>query len=214
MTDIFLGNTFHGSWFLSALFLGVLIVYCAHKIARQYGVIVVLLCVYSIMYIPDFSYAPLDSFRSWLVSHGVILTLTFFRGCYWIGIGYFISHKRFITFIEKSNAKLFLMCAISLYIMIIMGINNLYPIFAISIYAFTYKLKLPDTAYWRKLRNLSILFYLLHFNICGFFHKLFPDVKWLYSGVLFYFIVVLVVFLLASMILYFEKYIKWLKYSH
>lgn len=212
--DIFLRNTFHGSWFLSALFFGTLFVYVAHKVARGWGVLTILICAYTILYLPNLYIYSLDKFRSWFVSNDVLLTLSFFRGCYWIGIGYFLAHKSFINYIERYNATLFLTSAICLYIMIMLGINNLYLIFANAIYSFMYRLKLEKSTTFLRLRNLSILFYLLHFNVCGFFHRAFPDSKWLYSGVLFYCIVLLVVYILASCILYFEKHIKWLKYSH
>lgn len=218
LIDATIGNTFHGSWFISALLLGCTVIYLVHLIGKSAGVILVMAYAYMFTQMPNVLPASLIAMREWISNQDCILTLTFFRGIYCVGIGYLLSKKHIDKTLQKVPLYMSAILSLLIYFILVFVSQNHAIIFAfiISLYALAYNLKLEPSNTYKHFRNLSILFYLLHFNICGFFHKAFPAVDWLYSGVFFYAIVLAVVLAIAEFILWAEKQkgLSWLKYSH
>lgn len=214
------GHTFHGSWFLSALLLSICIISLADKVGSKWlvGAITVILFMFNFerQLLPEI----FSSLYVWISeSFNLQINLTFIYGIIWVGLGYFLSHPKIDNILKLIKPIYSAIGVITLYVLdlfyLVKGDISV-SLMVILLYILFYNLPLNPKSIYLRLRNLSILFFLIHFLICGFFHKAFSGVDWLYSGLIFYAIVLVVTYGIASTILWLEnkKGFKWLKYSH
>ena len=222
--DLFLGTTFPGSWFLSALVVSVIIVFGFSRWIGDALTFVLALLVYVYVTGQDFipeNWQGLYNWYSQNVRKEVYNSFPF--ALVWVAMGACSSsnwYKRIVNSISRNTTLLWLCFGITYLLMVA------YPKFASllvlllvpTLFEIGKTIRLESSNKWKFLREASILIFLFHFSIAGK-KDLFLDFVGNYSLVyhlVFYIIVVMISFMFASCILLLEKnkFFRLLKYLH
>ena len=150
LKDIFLGETFIASWFLGAMIVGMPIVY---GVNRQWARNVIVLII-SVIYVYMYTYSILpESWQQpylWYRVHVGSLILSFWRGMFWMMLGYYCSSDKFVRVIVRTPQYVKLLLLVS-----ILLLTPVCPIEYISI-------PLKGSAVYKQLRVYSIIIYCIH----------------------------------------------------
>lgn len=218
--DLFLGSTYPGSWFLSALLMSVIVVFFLSKILNPYIVMFITLLV--AMYVRNISLLPDDWLGpyDWYASHvREEVNLSFPSQMVWISFGQIIASK--LSLIEKHRKFFFPLCIIISVVCYALAIwcKNPFSIyfFVIAIFIVFFLLKLPNHPVYKRMREISILMFLFHFSIAGkmdIFCSFVGDS--LLTNYVYYFLVLGISIVFAESILRLEriKVLGFLKYTH
>lgn len=178
--NILFSSTFEGSWFLSALFVGMSILCLFVYIGIDKWIILISFSiVYIIVYIckfdPAHDYLNMYRFYNWytanICKHPL---LSFIRSLPFIALGYVMAtHTIYEKIQSLANNKLFHSIPIILAILIFTEaqigniiIEQFFILLAVPLIStWFHGLRLPESKVWKLLRNLSILIYLLHFML-------------------------------------------------
>lgn len=218
--DLFLGSTYPGSWFLSALLMSVIVVFFLSKILNPYIVMFITLLV--AMYVRNISLLPDDWLGpyDWYASHvREEVNLSFPSQMVWISFGQIIASK--LSLIEKYRKFFSPLCIIISVVCYALAIwcKNPFSIyfFVIAIFIVFFLLKLPNHPVYKRMREISILMFLFHFSIAGkmdIFCSFVGDS--LLTNYVYYFLVLGISIVFAESILRLEriKVLGFLKYTH
>lgn len=218
--DLLFGHTYPGSWFLSALLVGVIVVYFTTKFLHPYimCIISLIIAIYirNIEILPDIWKVP----YMWYAEHiREEVNLSFPSHLIWISIGQLFS----ISSHKINNAKAYLL-PLSLVIFVLCFASFLWFKTPLSIYVFViatflifFMVNLSYHPIYKRIREISILMFLFHFSIAGkmaLFCSVVGDTLW--TNYLYYFLVVGASVLFAEVILRLENRNGWgfLKYTH
>ena len=214
--DLLLGFTFPGSWFLSALFLSVIVVYLCNRFLNSYVSFAIFFALS--IYIkfacnfPDTWHVIFD----WLTLNvRKEVELTFLSSLIWVSMGNILARTDLLAKLECRRIVIF--CVLTYFLWFITALQIfIYP-FAVGLFMLGYCVKLTDRPCFKMMRSMSILFFLSHFTMAGqvedYFLTLFPKP---YFAVIYYLIVLLLCSFFSFAILTIEKnkYFHFVKYSH
>lgn len=163
LKDIFLGETFVASWFLGAMIVGMPIVYGVNK--KTSGCIIVL--IISALYVYVYTYSMLsESWQQpyiWYGAHVGSLILSFWRGMFWMMLGYYCSSDKFVKVIVKTPQYVKLLLLVSILLLTpICSIEYISIPLTILVFAVFYSIPLKDSAVYKQLRVYSIIIYCIH----------------------------------------------------
>lgn len=237
--DILLKYTFHGSWFLSALALSILIYTLVHnKKVLSIGLFFVSFCF--LFYINEIEYFPsyMKVFYEWWQQNiRQEVTLSILEALPWVGFGYYMSSEKFQELLSKikslNNPKTFhilLSCLFFISILCILNSNIGYKIFELPIRIMMaiflifvvgcYNLSPKPT--YMTLRKMSVFIYLFHFVVIRLLGILGVYVLHISSwhekigNLGYYFLVLILCFIASACILQLQKNKRfdWLKYAY
>ena len=218
--DLFFATTYPGSWFLSALFMSVLVVYFGIKVVGKSIMLCVALLVSVYVYYIDSLPEPLHVFYDWYALNvREDVALSFPSQVIWVAMGMIIgTHLNMII----SHKKRLLPVAVVLCVMcygITIFWHTLFVkyIWVISICLIGFLVDLSDKPIYGRIRIYSILIFLFHFSIAGkmsVFCSVVGDslvTNWIY-----YALVVVVSIVFAESVLRLEKirFFVFLRYLH
>ena len=213
--DIVLRSTFHGAWFLSALVLGVWIVFAMTKIFtdRNIWVIPLLFTLYS--YHADL--LPMEYQSLWICYKELIVNPqnSFPVALFWVSAGYIIANPVFKELIKKNDIIKVILLFILSWLITIWGVDLRF-FMAISIFLVFLNWNISYRPIYKQMRQSSIVIFILHFIFIGLFRYFFPNILFLQQGIVLY-IILLILCLISYFIIWKlekYKYFSWLKYSH
>lgn len=215
--DIILCSTFHGSWFLSALLVGIWLIYLLSKLCNDKTIwilpFIVFLYTYHVNLFPNYWQGlwlwyeavlqnPLNSFSVALV---------------WIVMGYILADKNIL---KKRRSiiknKLLLFIFILSWLVTIIQSFDLRLIMVPSLFVLAYNWKIDYKPLYKHMRQSNILIFILHFVFIVIFRLTFPKVEFLQHGLILYMILIALCLMASYIILRLKdyKYFKWLKYAY
>lgn len=220
LKDLIFCYTYPGSWFLSALIVGVILIYCLTKYISRYIIlffsIFISIYIEAIDYIPNVLHAP---YRWYAENIRPEVILSFPAHLVWISLGQIFSSQ--LDKIENNKKILFplsILFSIACYLFVIWN-NNLFINYLIvpSCFITFVLLKLSQKPIYKKMRDMSILIFFSHFLIFGtkgMFCKILNDT--LLTNYIFYILVLASCVIFSLVILYLEnkKGFHFLKYTH
>lgn len=232
ITAIFFGSTFYASWFLSALVLGVCIVFFISKFLGDKVVIIVsfvayILCCFSSNYYLGLS-DEIQTLLNIIYPKNNDMYNGFLAGLLWIVIGKFIAiHKSFIHYLKFEGVKLYLSIFVSIiclyieqyviYYFKLSKANDCYFMLiptaffiVISLLQFNIKIK-----YANYLRDISVVMYCIHLSLIRFF--LYVSKKYLVlqdtiTTRIYIYIIVVILCILIAMCIFKMRKVKHLEF--
>lgn len=221
LTDFLFSYTFRGSWFMSALIVGSLIVFLLKKYLNVADVVLFVLATITYVYMKCYYVMPAVMQEPILFIQNHIreeVEQTPLNGFIWCSIGCLLAKDGLMEDLSnKLEKKGCLMCLIIAYLVLIFFPTEyqylIVPLFVISIVLSAYKLELKPNGVYIKLRNLSILIYFIHFPLLSVVGRFLPVER---LHIVDYLSVLITSLTLAVLILKFEKWkcFKFLKYCH
>lgn len=223
--DLFLGSTFPGSWFLSALIVSVVLVYGSSQLVGKNVTFIISIIIS--MYVMSQNWLPesLHGLYDWYAAHvRKEVNCSFPFALVWVSMGQVMATEKAVNRIESIDKKgrlaLCLMTGAAYFAMTVMASGAWYlnyilvPLFMML--GLTAQVTPSETS--KFLRETSILLFLFHFSIAGkkgLFLNLIGNADIIYH-ILFYMIVVGVSLAFATVVLTLEKHkiFKFLKYTH
>ena len=153
LKDIFLGETFIASWFLGAMIVGMPIVY---GVNRQWARNVIVLII-SVIYVYMYTYSILpESWQQpylWYRVHVGSLILSFWRGMFWMMLGYYCSSDKFVRVIVRTPQYVKLLLLVSILLLTpVCPIEYISIPFTILVFAVFYSMPLKGSAVYKQLR--------------------------------------------------------------
>ena len=218
--DFLFSYTFAGSWFLTALIVGTLIVFILKKCLKATSLILLILALLTFLYVKLVALCPLWLQKPYLfiqTNIREVVELTPVTGFIWCCVGCVLASSDAMKIISSRFGKRNIMVVfIITYIASVFLPNNtafvVLPFLVLSIILLAYIIRLEPRGLYMKLRNLSILIYLLHFRLL--YLRIIMPANCLH--ILYYVAVVFSSLLIAELILKLEKVnsFSFLKYSH
>ena len=221
LKDFLFCYTFPGSWFLTALIVGTLIVFVLKKYLKATSLVLLTLSLLTFLYVKIVPFCP-----SWLQKPYLFIQmnlrdeveLTPVTGFIWCCVGCVLASGDAMKKISKKFGTMYLLIVFSItYLASVLLPNDIafvvLPLLVLAIVLLAYIIQLkPRGDVYMKLRNLSILIYLLHFPLLRIRNILPTDSLHIF----YYVIVVVTALLIAEIILKLEKVniFRFLKYSH
>ena len=218
--DFLFSYTFAGSWFLSALIVGTLIVFVLKRYLKATCLILLILALLTFLYVKLISFFPLWLQKPYLFIQTNIrdvVELTPVTGFIWCCVGCVLASgdamKKISSKLGKRNIMIVFLIS---YLASVLLPNNtafvVLPFLVLSIILLAYIIQLEPKGVYMKLRNFSILIYLSHFPLLNL--SIILPTNCLH--ILYYVTVVFAALLIAELILKLEKIniFSFLKYSH
>lgn len=163
LKDIFLGETFIASWFLGAMIVGMPIVYGVNRQWVRNVIVLIISMVYVYMY--TYSILP-ESWQQpylWYRVHVGSLILSFWRGMFWMMLGYYCSSDKFVRVIVRTPQYVKLLLLVSILLLTpVCPIEYISIPFTILVFAVFYSMPLKGSAVYKQLRVYSIIIYCIH----------------------------------------------------
>lgn len=220
LKDFLFSYTFPGSWFLTALVVGSLLVFVLKKYLKASSSFLLGLAIIIFLYIHLYQWLPQGFQKPYLFIQTHIrdvVELTPVTGIIWCSFGCVLARR---DLIEKLSKKVGLVwCVISFILLYLIRVflpeeykYLAIPFLVLSIIILTYSIKLKPSDVYLKLRNLSILIYLIHFQVL-YMTIILPHNT---LHIVYYLIVLAISLLVAGLILLLEntRLLKILKQSH
>lgn len=222
LSDIVLRTTYSGSWFLSATALAI-VIYTIVSNSKFVKWILVTLSIALLFYINCIDVIPERMhgfFDLWTTNIRKDANLTVLESLGWVGIGSLLAefNDRKISLNRK------VLSIVSCFLMVLLVLTSNYRflvcnqlvkiILAIALFLWAKELNLAPTLRLKHLRQLSILYFMIHFNVVRMLGH--TNVYSAVGGILFYLIVLLLTHICSELIIYLsnKRYFKWLKYSY
>lgn len=220
LKDLFLGSTFPGSWFLSALLVSVVLVYIGCRTIGKYAILGITLLIS--LYISCIELLPIQMqglYKWYATNVRQEVNLSFPSQMIWVAMGMIIgsnldkivSRKNFIyPWAFGLNILCYTLCLFwhSIFVNYV---------WVVSVCLIAFFIELPDKSIYRRIRNYSILIFLFHFSIAGKM-SLFCSIvgNSLLTNWLYYILVVMISIIFAEVVLRLERirYFDFLKYLH
>jgi hypothetical protein len=219
--DFLFSYTFAGSWFLTSLIVGTLVVFLLKKYLKVSNIVLLFLTLITYLYVKMYSFMPLALQQPYLFIQTYIrdeVELTPVVGFIWCSVGCVLAKDGIIARMSEWLGKYGCVLAfIGTYLMSVLiptdykFIANPFLVISIILWAFSLQLRPSDN--YLKLRNLSILVYLVHFPLLSIVVHFLPENS---LHIVYYLSVLFLSLMIAALILQLEEYrvFKWLKYSH
>lgn len=218
--DFLFSYTFAGSWFLTALIVGSLVVFILKKYIKATSLVLLILALLVFLYVKLISVCPLWLQKPYLFIQTNIrdvVELTPVTGFIWCCVGCVLASGDAMKIISSKLGKRNIIIVFFItYLASVLLPNNIafvvLPILVLSIILLAYIIRPEPSVLYMKLRNLSILIYLLHFPLLNL--SIILPTNCLH--ILYFIIVVFAALLIAELILKLEQYsiFRFLKYSH
>ena len=218
--DLFLGTTFPGSWFLSALLVSVVLVFLGMRTIGKWAVLIFTLLLSLYTYYVDMLPAQIRVAYDWYAANvREEVNLSFPSQMIWVAIGMWLGCN-----LEQliKHRKKFLPWAIGASVICYMTalccsnpVLNYVWVVAICLTAFF--IDIPDKPIFKRIRNYSIVIFLFHFSIAGKMSMFCAIVgNTLLTNWFYYILVVMVSIAFAEIVLRLEKIpqLRFLKYLH
>lgn len=222
--DLFLGSTFPGSWFISALVVAVTIIFFLSKIVHPIAIFLVSLLISAYTLYPELFPANTLWIHQWYeLNIRPEINLSFPYALVWISMGQLIA-----LFYDKIVKKSKILVPLSLvlitfcYLLDVFANNLLVHLLIIyvataSFFVYFALTHLADSPVYKHIRNYSILIFLFHFSIAGkkaLFLSFVGEslsMHWIY-----YLLVIGISICFAQSVLFLEKkkYLSFLRYLH
>lgn len=218
--DLFLGSTFPGSWFLSALLVSVVLVYIGCRKIGKYAILGITLLISLYISCIDLLPIQMQGLYKWYATNvRQEVNLSFPSQMIWVAMGMIIGSK-----LDKIVSRKEFIYPWAFGINIVCYTLSLFwhsifvnYVWVINVCLIAFFIELPDKPIYRRIRNYSILIFLFHFSIAGkmsLFCSIVGDsllTNWLY-----YILVVMISIIFAEVVLRLERirHFDFLKYLH
>lgn len=220
LRDFFFSYTFSGSWFLTALMVGTFLVFLLKKYLKAPGSILTIIALLFFTYVKMVSYCPEWMQKPYLFIQTNIrdvVELTPITGFIWCLVGCVFAEgdllKRITIRLRESGIVIvfMVMYLLTVFLPSLWAFAAL-PFLVLSIILLAYTLPFRPSDVYLKLRNISILIYLIHFPLLNISVLLPANCP----HIVYYVIVLIGALLIALIILKLEtiKIFNFLKYSH
>lgn len=213
--DITLRSTFHGAWFLSALVVGVWMIYVSSKVAGDKIIWIVPFLL--AMYVYHANKLPIEyqEIWNWYNNHIGNPQNSFTVSLFWISLGYITANPKLKGIIAKLKTVYVLMVLLTAWVFCIWGVDLRF-LMVISLFVVSFNLKTEYKPAYKIMRQSSILIFILHFIFIGIFRLALPNVDCLQHGLILYGVLIVLCLLSSIIILKLKdyKYFSWLKYSY
>ena len=233
LQNILVGSTFIASWFLSALIIGITIVFFASRTFSNTSILIIGSILYVLVsmrssYMFLFTDLPLG-FLEGIANYESIMNSpvnSFPAGLFWIICGKLFADGYFSKFKIKESIIVLVISAVLLLTEWILiwhfsdkSSRDLYFMTApcaLAIFSILIQLKQINLRYAREMRKISIIIYASHGTLVRGLSYIFGLLDWSVPSFVTFVIVSAACSCLGILILYLEKkkYFKWLKYSH
>lgn len=213
--DITLRSTFHGAWFLSALVVGVWIIYMMSKVLSDKLIWIVPFIL--AMYVYHACRLPVEyqEWWNWYQIHIVNPQNSFPVSLLWISLGYVMANPKAKRILGAMQFWYLAVCFVIAWAITVMGID-LRVFMVTSLFVISFNWKTEYKKVYKIMRQSSILIFILHFVFIGIFRIIFPHVESLQHGLVLYVTLVVLCLLASWVILKLKdyKFFSWLKYSY
>lgn len=215
LLDITLRSTFHGAWFLSALVVGVWMIYIVSKVAGDKVIWIIPFLL--TMYVYHAHELPVEYQGIWNWYNDCIVNPqnSFPVSLFWISLGYIMANPKVTGILKKRETGYVLMVFIAAWIVSIFRIDLRF-LMVISLFVASFNLELEYKPVYKFMRQSSILIFILHFVFIGIFRLALPNVTCLQHGLILFSVLIALCLLSSIVILRLKshKYFSWLKYSY
>ena len=212
--DVTLCSTFHGSWFLSALVVSVWFTWLMSRFMSDKTIWIIPFFI--TMYVYHADMLPTEWQKAWNFYADYIQNPqnSFPVALMWCSGGVILARPNLLEQISK-RTYIFMALFIISYAITVCGFD-LRLLIVISLFVLAYQWNIPYRPIYRKMRQSSILIFILHFVFIGIFRVVFPDVAWLQHGPIQFLILVAACLSSSFVILSLKDYkiFRWLRYSY
>ena len=210
--DFFFSYTFHGSWFLSGLLISVTIIWMLERLKLR--PLVAILSLFCFGFLEGWYLDNLYAYCQIVLRPE--LTLTFISGLIWVGVGYFLAIPTAEICYSKIHPRYLMALFLAVYIVGTLIESSIFSaIGIIIIFVFFYCVPIKENPIYITLRKISIVIYIVHFIIVGFFAKVYPNPEVL-SGPLYLVVVFTLSFSIGYVMIKLSEKpkFKWLKFAY
>ena len=215
LLDITLRTTFHGSWFFSALIVGIWIIYGFSKYFKEKIIWIIPLCLS--LYTYHAASLPIKYQGLWELYADYITNPqnSFPVSLFWISLGYILANPLIIKTIGKFK-KFPLVIVLVIAWCISISYLDLRVFMVVSIFIMALNSKINYKPIFKFMRQSSILIFTLHFIFIVIFRFVFPEIEWLQHGLVLFGILICLCLISSAIVLKLKdnKYFAWLKYSY
>lgn len=221
--DFFFSHTFAGSWFLSALMVATTVIFLLKKYLKVHSALILALGMITYVYVISVSDLPFEMQRPYLFIQQHIrdeVMLTPVAGIIWCSVGCFFATGGFLSRVYKRfGGKLSALFVLVGYFLAVLTANSGYiyylikPFLVFFVIVLAYGVRLKPASVYMKMRNISILIYLIHFTLLGVVSHFMSNP---HLQIVYFLVVLLLAVALALLILKLENYkpFRVLRYSH
>ena len=210
--DFFVGSTYHGSWYLSALLLSLIILWTFHKV--RIGLLILPLSLFLYVFLECWYLGNVYQYLQRMFR--TELTMTFISGLTWAGMGYFLAIQLIERTYTRINNWLMLIAYIILYIVHVITQYDVINLISIPLlFILFHNWKLSPKPIFTLMRKTSTIIFLFHFIVVVVFKHLINNQMFL-SGPLYLLMVFAISLVIALCIvrLSVRRYFDWLKYAY
>lgn len=214
--DIIFCSTFHGSWFLSALVVGVYIVFFLSKYFTDKYIWILPSLISIYIYYYDLFPLNWQYLYHWYTNVFQTPLNSFPVSLIWIVCGYILSNSRILKSISSWNSSALIIIFIISWALNITQSWDMRLCMVLSLFILSFNWKINYKPIHKYMRQSSILIFITHFIFISFFRFLFPQIKWLQQGPILYVILIISCLITSFIILKLKDYkiFSWLKYSY
>ena len=213
LIDLFFRGTFHGSWFIVALIIGVPIVSLLYNYLGRWGTMVIATVVSAYFYhYPELT-TPYGNVGFWVADNIHEPLNTFFVSLIWIALGLVFAHNNMRCITQKVKLK-YLFCFLMVLWSMSMAFGwniRLGAVCVMFLIACNYSGEYKE--YHKMLRQMSILIFILHFVFIMLFRHLLSKMEVFQHGIVLFLVVLCLSIISSKVILVLKDKYKWLKYS-
>lgn len=214
--DILFCSTFHGSWFLSALVIGVWLIFFLSKfITDKYiWILPFFISIYTYHY--DLFPTNWHYLYQWYTNTFQTPLNSFPVSLMWITCGYILSNIQVSKVISNCNNLILISIFIISWILSIILSWDMRFFMVSSLFILSFNWNISYKPIHKYMRQSSILIYITHFIFIVLFRHLFPKIEILQHGIILYIILIILCLLTSFIILRLKEYkiFSWLKYSY
>lgn len=214
--DLILCSTFHGSWFLSALIVGVWIIYLLQKKLDDKYIWILPLCISIYAYHPEFTPPSWQKLWFWYQTEVQTPLNSFPVALIWIVIGYILSSQKKQDYLKTIKGKYLIFTFILSWLLSSSFSIDLRLFMVMSLFIIGLKWNKDYKPIFKYMRQSSILIFILHFIFISAFRHFMPQFEILQHGLTLYFLLVVLCLISSSVILKLKSYklFYWLKYAY
>lgn len=222
ISDIFLRTTYSGSWFLSAAALAI-VFYTIMGKSNVVKWIFVSLSILLLFYINCIDVVPekMHGFFDWWTTNiRKEANLTVLESLAWVGIGSLLAEINDIKINLNTTVLSISLCLLMVLLVLTYNFNLIVCnqvikiVLAIALFLWAKILNLAETLRLKHLRKLSILYFMIHFNVVRILSH--TNIYNMVGGILYYIIVLLLTHLCSELLIRLsnKRHLQWLKYSY
>lgn len=213
LIDLFFRGTFHGSWFIVALIIGVPIVSLLFNNFGRWWTFIISTIVSAYFYHYPELILPYGNVGFWVADTIYEPLNTFFVSLIWIALGMVFAHNDMQYITQKLNVKYLFCLLLALWSLSIAFGWNIRLAAVCVMFLIACNSNSEYKEYHKVLRQMSIMIFILHFIFIILFRHLLPNVEILQHGIIQFVIVLSLSVIFSKIILVLRDKYKWLKYA-